>query len=636
MGNPGKSGNEEYSSRSEIQELIAELDALHKAIVTHVAGVDFDAIHEDFRQSARNLMHYLALRQCDRRSLQMRLASLGLSSLGRAEAHVLATLDAVLSVLRRLRDEKVALAPREARISFVRGQALLHKHTEAVLGPEPCGRKVRVMVTMPTEAADNYSLVYKLLAAGMDCMRINCAHDDSEQWLQMIRHLRRAEKEIGRSCRIAMDMAGPKFRTGPIEPGPAVMKIRPVRDEFGMVVEPAHVWLTAEPDVPSPAGFAETTLSLPCSALSFLENGDKVRFFDARNARRVLDIVDAGPHGCMAELSKTAYIIPGQLMRCEGRDGTEHEFTIGEFPGATGCLRLCEGDELVLMKGCLPGKPAQHDEEGRLLAPAMIGCTLPEALDNVRAGEPVWFDDGKIGGVVEECREESLLLRITQTAMGGSKLRADKGVNFPQSDLGLEALTPKDLEDLELAAHYADIVELSFANSVADVMQLQRHLMKADRRQPAIVLKIETRKGFDNLPGMLLAAMRWPACGVMIARGDLAVECGFERMAEAQEEILWICEAAHVPVIWATQVLETLAKKGMPSRAEITDAAMGDRAECVMLNKGPHIVHAVEVLDDILRRMQAHQSKKCAMLRELHLAHNVDFDALSRHASEHP
>lgn len=107
----------------------------------------------------------------------------------------------------------------------------------------------------------------------------------------------------------------------------------------------------------------------------------------------------------------------------------------------------------------------------------------------------------------------------------------------------------------------------------------------------------------------------------MIARGDLAVECGFERLAEVQEEILWISEAAHVPVIWATQVLETLAKEGLPSRAEITDAAMGDRAECVMLNKRPHMLSAVSVLDDILRRMQAHQAKKRAMLRELRLAH---------------
>jgi pyruvate kinase len=167
-------------------------------------------------------------------------------------------------------------------------------------------------------------------------------------------------------------------------------------------------------------------------------------------------------------------------------------------------------------------------------------------------------------------------------------------------------------------------VELSFANSAKDVEALQKHLTSFGGRQPAIVLKIETQRGFEKLPEMLLSAMRSPSCGVMIARGDLAVECGFERLAEVQEEILWICEAAHVPVIWATQVLETLAQEGMPSRAEITDAAMGRRAECVMLNKGPYIVSAVRVLDDILRRMQAHQTKKRARLRKLHLAHELD------------
>jgi pyruvate kinase len=106
----------------------------------------------------------------------------------------------------------------------------------------------------------------------------------------------------------------------------------------------------------------------------------------------------------------------------------------------------------------------------------------------------------------------------------------------------------------------------------------------------------------------------------MIARGDLAVECGWERLAELQEEILWICEAAHLPAIWATQVLEGLAKYGRPTRAEITDAAMGVRAECVMLNKGPHAVEAVRSLDDILGRMEAHHSKKSSMLRPLHVA----------------
>jgi pyruvate kinase len=83
---------------------------------------------------------------------------------------------------------------------------------------------------------------------------------------------------------------------------------------------------------------------------------------------------------------------------------------------------------------------------------------------------------------------------------------------------------------------------------------------------------------------------------------------------------MWIAEAAHVPVIWATQVLETLAKKGHPSRSEITDAAMGERAECVMLNKGPFVTDAVRMLDNVLRRMQDHQAKKSALLRPLNLA----------------
>jgi pyruvate kinase len=105
--------------------------------------------------------------------------------------------------------------------------------------------------------------------------------------------------------------------------------------------------------------------------------------------------------------------------------------------------------------------------------------------------------------------------------------------------------------------------------------------------------------------------------GVMVARGDLTVECGFERLPEVQEEILCVCDAAYVPVIWATQVLDQMARTGQPSRAEISDAAMASRAERVMPNKGPHIVQAVEALDDILRRMSTRQRKMVALLRRL-------------------
>lgn len=101
-------------------------------------------------------------------------------------------------------------------------------------------------------------------------------------------------------------------------------------------------------------------------------------------------------------------------------------------------------------------------------------------------------------------------------------------------------------------------------------------------------------------------------------------------MAELQEEILWVCEAAHIPVIWATQVLENLAKEGLPSRSEVTDAAMGVRAECVMLNKGDYIVEAVRCLDNILQRMQFHHHKKKSMLRHLKL---VDWKSCSEVAN---
>jgi pyruvate kinase len=280
-------------------------------------------------------------------------------------------------------------------------------------------------------------------------------------------------------------------------------------------------------------------------------------------------------------------------------------------------ILLCRGDRIILSNRLALGRAALADEDGHVLGPAMINCTIPEVLEDVRGGEPIWFDDGRIGGRIEAVEGGQATIEITHAPSAGAKLRANKGINLPESDLRIASLTPKDVEDLRVVAEQADIVGMSFVRVPADVASLEEHLTRLGRREIGILLKIETRKAFDNLPSLVLAAMRRPAAGVMIARGDLAVECGFERMAEIQEEILWVCEAAHMPVVWATQVLETLAKTGLPSRAEITDAAMGERAECVMLNKGPHLCDAVGALDDILERMQEHQVKKTAMLRKL-------------------
>jgi len=613
-------------ANAELEGVLSELASIRADIVsgTAVPAALLDAVHPHYRDSARNLLHYLALRRHDVRPLQLRLAALGLSSLGRAESHVLATLDAVIEVLHRLAQHPWQPPARDSMtVDFAQGQRLLAEHTDALLGPAAAGRDVRIMVTMPSEAAHESTLVHSLLQQGMDCMRINCAHDDAAAWLRMIENLRRAELSLARSCRVVMDLAGPKLRTGPLEAGPAVARVRPQRDVYGRVTAPGRLWLTPETGPRLPPSPADASLAISPSWLAGLRAGNEIRLTDARGAKRRLLVVDVTDDGCWAEAKKTTYIVPGTVLCYEHGDAnpSRNEALVGQLPARQNALLLNSGDLLILTRDLKPGRPATLGSDGRTLTPARIGCTIPEVFENVRSGEAIWFDDGKIGGVVEKVEIGEVLVRVTQTRPGGEKLRADKGINLPESDLELGAMTAKDVADLGFVAPHADIVELSFANTVDDVRRLQQHLEGLGTRPAAIVLKIETRRGFENLPEMLLAAMRSPSCGVMIARGDLAIECGFERLAEVQEEILWICEAAHIPVIWATQVLETLAKEGMPSRAEITDAAMAHRAECVMLNKGPHMVSAVRVLDDILRRMQTHQAKRIPMLRELRLAH---------------
>jgi pyruvate kinase len=222
--------------------------------------------------------------------------------------------------------------------------------------------------------------------------------------------------------------------------------------------------------------------------------------------------------------------------------------------------------------------------------------------------------------VIRAVEPDTVSVEITQARPEGEKLGAEKGINLPETQIDIPALTGDDIAALPFVVEHANLIGYSFVRTAAHVRELLDRLDKLNGQHLGLVLKIETRKAFDNLPNLILAAMRTRSLGIMIARGDLAVECGYQRLAEIQEEILWICEAAHVPVIWATQVLESLAKKGIPSRSEITDAAMGERAECVMLNKGPYTVTAVRVLADILKRMQAHQEKKRSMLRQLHLA----------------
>src|SRR5208283_2782204 len=142
-----------------------------------------------YHRSARNLLHYVALRRHDVRSLQQKLAALGLSSLGRCEAHVMASIDSVLNLLRQLAGQSFSSGVEHSGVSFADGKELLDTHTDALFGTSSTRRHVRIMVTVPTQAADDYGFVRDLVAAGMDCMRINCAHDSREDWERMVTNL---------------------------------------------------------------------------------------------------------------------------------------------------------------------------------------------------------------------------------------------------------------------------------------------------------------------------------------------------------------------------------------------------------------------------------------------------------------
>jgi len=187
------------------RQLIQQLNFLRSEMLQLEASdmVDSAEVHPEHRASAANLIHYVALRRHDIRKLQAQLASIGLSSLGRTESHVIGGLHAVIKVLNQLagsEDAPVELPDGAPEIGD--GAALLEKNTDVLLGPAPSGRSVRIMVTMPSEAATDYDLVRDLVLHGMDCMRINCAHDGPEEWAGMVRNLRRAEQETGRACKI--------------------------------------------------------------------------------------------------------------------------------------------------------------------------------------------------------------------------------------------------------------------------------------------------------------------------------------------------------------------------------------------------------------------------------------------------
>jgi len=602
------------TTRASLETLRDRLLTVHQRMVEAETHVPLEGFGES-RDSARNLLHYLALRGFDLREVQDQLADLGLSSLGRAEGHVLYNLETVLERLSEIGPRRAAQGYPRSDITPGRGRKLLDRNARRLLGPSP-ERATRIMVTLPTDAANDPEFLPDLLRAGTDVVRINCAHDSEVEWSRMAQNLRRARRQVGRACHLEMDLGGPRLRTGPLEAGPAVLRVRPARDAFGRSLGPGTLRLVP-PSSPR-VGFPDT-LAVPGEWLRRRRARERLTLRDARGATRVLRVVSIEGDGVLVAAEKSTYLTNGVSLRGRSRQGRVDPLVLRGIAARAGRIRLSSGDWLRVTANSTPGWDRDPRRRGTR-AMATIGVSHPDLLARIRIGDQIWFDGGRIGGVARRRSGSGFLVEIQHAPPEGTWLRSDQGINLPDTDLGLPSLLDEDRALLPFVVRHADLVGYSFVESADGIARLRGELVALGRPKMGIVLKIETRRAFERLPEILLGALQHGPAAVMVARGDLAVEVGFERLSEVQEEILWLSEAAHLPAIWATQVLEGLAKSGMPTRAEVTDAAMGERAECVMLNKGPYLIEAVRALDGIVRRMQAHQAKKSARLRLLHVA----------------
>jgi len=576
---------------------------------------EIENVHPVYRKSALNLVHYLGFRSFDIDRLQDELRDLGLPSLSNVEAHVMKSLLTISAILSHLLGQPVR-EKRKGIISIKKSGKILNRNTKLLFGYKSKKRRTRIMVTLPGSASEDYKLVNRLMSLGMNSARINCAHDNPETWAKMIANIRKSGDKLAKSCKVMMDLGGPKLRTGTMLPGPEIIHIKPEKDVSGKVVNPAKIWI-APPNIPPPDDTSSIHIPISEDWFWHIKRGDKIVLSDARDKKIKIIVNGKKGDGRWGFCFTSAYVSSGTELKLFKPDDTEKlAHQVGELLPMEQYISLKINDYLILHKDPKPGDTARYDENGKLLKHAHVSCTLPEVFKDVKKGEPVFFDDGKIEGIIEKVSDEELLIRVTYAKDTGGKLKADKGINLPKSDLKVSGLTSKDKKDLDFVAYNADTVNLSFVNNENDVQQLLDELSRHNSTI-GIILKIETQKGFKNLPRIILKAMQTFPIGVMIARGDLAIETGWKNFASIQEEILRICEAAHIPDVWATQVLENLTKKGVPSRAEITDAAMAQRAECVMLNKGAYIQKAVKMLDKILRRMQRFQKKKETMLPKL-------------------
>ncbi|MDA3946961.1 MAG: pyruvate kinase [Helicobacteraceae bacterium] len=602
-----------------MQSALQEIDSIRAELL--LAREEVALEHPNY-QSLLNLKQYLILRSKDRTNLQDKLFLMSLSSLGRSYAHVAGSIDTLYDQLRsslgleELTGEEMAAVH---HLTISDSIEFASKNSTKLFGGKVSSKlskqSTAIMVTLPSHAADNRGeLIRSLAERSVNIFRINTAHDTPEVWRAMAEVITKINEERDESNRVKIfvDLAGLKIRTGKIRKLDLPVEIGSNKREKKVEIVVGNGLSTRAETVDERTQLkAPARLSVNKNFFKKIKKERSVKVVDVNGKKAFITILELNDRHAKGIIDKKVYVDASAKISRKHEHGNILNIETQVDP-----IRLFRGDLLVITERDTLGRSAQFDSSGKLLEPAMISCSLRGIAARIKVGEKVFIDDGKIGLEVIEHDDQSIRCKVVQAKAGGTLLKEEKGINFPDTHVKTAALTETDRNNLLSVIEFADNLSISFCQSAEDISDLQKLLLLNGRSDIGIIAKIETKRGVANMPKILEQLLVWQKSGVMIARGDLAIEVGFVNMAQTQEALLDICSAAHIPVIWATQVLESQMKNNLPSRAEVTDAAMAGRAECVMLNKGAFATDTIDVLIHILDDMHSIYKKNRQLLKK--------------------
>lgn len=588
-----------------MKTIYEELLELKKTVISNLE------IETD-NKSLRNLAAYLNLRSQNVTKLQNELTNLGLSSLGRAQSCIINSINQELAIVSKLLKKELHYSKiDEDALSFEESK-LIHLKNSEVFGRSKDTYTTKIMVTLPSLDENSPKLIQSLIKNGATVLRINTAHDDVNAWQTMAKLIKEENKQQQKDTKIYVDLAGPKNRTEYIQKLFTPFKIGSWRNP--KLVEiisndiEGNFTTKGEKDC---SGNNQSKLAVEKDFFESLKNYDELTVDDFERETTQTYKVIIKDDRVFIEVNKKITIYENSALYLENEDN-DMMSRVTNFELKPQNIRVFKTNKIIITSKNIIGQADFIYED--ILYAGIIGCTNKAIFDFVNIGEDIFIDDGKIACKIIDKIDLGIVCEVTLAKENGTLLKEEKGINFPSTNLNIPAITSSDEKNFQDIVAFADIIGLSFAQDANDIKKLQEMLHVSQKEDTAIVPKIETKKALENLPEILEQLLLSKKYALMIARGDLAIEVGFENLPYIQEEILNICEAAHVPVIYATQILEGKMKTNLATRSEVTDAALAQRADCIMLNKGPYVLDTLIVLKHILRQVHTQFQKNRQLL----------------------